>query len=213
MAEQNNSSFFDRLTKLFSTQAIVTVDKEGKRKVVDTDDRQQGTNLMNLRDRYTKLQRSFASDNMAAQSMAYHQVRRELFRDYDAMDNDPIISSALDIYADESTLKNEFGDVVQIKSKNEKVKDILENLFYDILNIEFNLWSWTRNMVKYGDFFLLQEIQPGVGIINVRPLPFYDTESSENTEETNPNSVQFKVNNDPNAKGEYENYEIVHLRL
>ena len=95
MAEQNNSSFFDRLTKLFSTQAIVTVDKDGKRKVVDTDDRQQGTNLMNLRDRYTKLQRSFSQDNMAAQSMAYHQVRRELFRDYDSMDNDPIISLSL----------------------------------------------------------------------------------------------------------------------
>ena len=213
MAEQNNSSFFDRLTKLFSTQAIVTVDKEGKRKVVDTDDRQQGTNLMNLRDRYTKLQRSFASDNMAAQSMAYHQVRRELFRDYDAMDNDPIISSALDIYADESTLKNEFGDVVQIKSKNEKVKEILENLFYDVLNIEFNLWSWTRNMVKYGDFFLLQEIQEGVGIINVRPLPVYDTERLENTNPNNANYVKFNVNNDPNGKGEYENYEIVHFRL
>ena len=213
MAEQQNSSFFDRLTKLFSTQAIVTVDKEGKRKVVDTDDRQQGTNLMNLRDRYTKLQRSFASDNMAAQSMAYHQVRRELFRDYDAMDNDPIISSALDIYADESTLKNEFGDVVQIKSKNEKVKEILENLFYDVLNIEFNLWSWTRNMVKYGDFFLLQEIQEGVGIINVRPLPVYDTERLENTNPNNANYVKFKVNNDPNGKGEYENYEIVHFRL
>tara|TARA_R110000772_G_scaffold6089_2_gene21454 strand:+ start:486 stop:2231 length:1746 start_codon:yes stop_codon:yes gene_type:complete len=214
MAEQNNSSFFDRLTKLFSTQAIVTVDKDGKRTVVDTDDRQQsGTNLFNLRDRYTKLQRSFSQDNMAAQSMAYHQVRRELFRDYDSMDNDPIISSALDIYADECTLKNEFGDVVQIKSKNEKVKEILENLFYDILNIEFNLWSWTRNMVKYGDFFLLQEIQPGVGIINVRPLPVYDTERLENTDETNPNYVKFKVNNDPNGKGEYENYEIVHFRL
>ena len=214
MAEQNNSSFFERLTKLFSTQAIVKVDKDGKRKVVDTDDRQQGgTNLMNLRDRYTKLQRSFYGDQMAAQSMAYHQVRRELFRDYDAMDNDPIISSALDIYSDESTLKNEFGEVVQIKSKNEKVKEILENLFYDILNIEFNLWSWTRNMVKYGDFFLLQEIQPGVGIINIRPLPVYETERLENTDPNNPNYIKFKVNHDPNGKGEYENYEIVHFRL
>ena len=214
MAEQGNSSFFQKLGRLFSSQAIVVVDKDGKRTVKDTDDRQQGsTNLMNLRDRYTKLQRSFYGDQMAAQSMAYHQVRRELFRDYDAMDNDPIISSALDIYADESTLKNEFGDVVQIKSKNEKVKDILENLFYDILNIEFNLWSWTRNMVKYGDFFLLQEIQPGVGIINVRPLPVYDTERLENTDERNPNYVKFKVNNDPNGKGDYENYEIVHFRL
>jgi len=214
MAEAQNSSFFQRLTKLFSTQAIVKVDKDGRRRVVDVDDRQQGgTNLMNLRDRYTKLQRSFYGDQMAAQSMAYHQVRRELFRDYDAMDNDPIISSALDIYADECTLKNEFGEVVQIKTKNEKVKDILENLFYDILNIEFNLWSWTRNMVKYGDFFLLQEIQPGAGIINVRPLPVYETERLENTDPNNPNYIKFKINHDPNGKGEYENYEIVHFRL
>jgi len=214
MAEENNSSFFNRLTKLFSTQAIVKVDKDGKRKVVDVDDRQQGsTNLLNLRDRYTKLQRSFYGEQMAAQSMAYHQVRRELFRDYDAMDNDPIISSALDIYSDECTLKNEFGEVVQIKSKNEKVKEILENLFYDILNIEFNLWSWTRNMVKYGDFFLVQEIQPGVGIINVKPLPVYETERLENTDPNNPNYVKFKVNHDPNGKGEYENYEVVHFRL
>ena len=214
MAEQNNSSFFNRLTKLFSTQAIVKVDKDGKRKVVDVDDRQQGgTNLLNLRDRYTKLQRSFYGDQMAAQSMAYHQVRRELFRDYDAMDNDPIISSALDIYSDECTLKNEFGEVVQIKSKNEKVKEILENLFYDILNIEFNLWSWTRNMVKYGDFFLLQEIQPGVGIINVKPLPVYETERLENTDPNNANYVKFKVNHDPNGRGEYENFEVVHFRL
>ena len=215
MAEaQNNSSFFQRLTKLFSTQAIVKVDKDGKRRVVDTDDRQQGgTNLMNIRDRYTKLQKSFYGDQMAAQSMAYHQVRRELFRDYDAMDNDPIISSALDIYADECTLKNEFGEVVQIKSKNEKIKEILENLFYDVLNIEFNLWSWTRNMVKYGDFFLLQEIQEGVGILNVRPLPVYELERMENTDPTNANYVKFKLNHDPAGKGEYENYEVVHFRL
>ena len=214
MAEQQNSSFFQRLTKLFSTQAVVTIDADGKRKIKDVDDRQQGsTNLMNLRDRYTKLQRSFYGDQMAAQSMAYHQVRRELFRDYDAMDNDPIISSALDIYADECTLKNEFGEVVQIKTQNEKVKEILENLFYDILNVEFNLWAWTRNMVKYGDFFLSLEIQPGSGIINVKPLPVYETERLENTDPNNPNYVKFKVNHDPNGRGEYENFEIVHFRL
>ena len=214
MAEQNNSSFFDRLTKLFSTQAIVTVDKDGKRNVVDVDDRQQGsTNLLNLKDRYTKLQRSFAGQQSAAQSMAYHQVRRELFRDYDSMDNDPIISSALDIYADESTLKNEFGDVIQIKTQNENVKALLENLFYDILNVEFNLWAWTRNMVKYGDFFLSIEVAPGKGIVNVQPLPVYETERLENTDENNPNYVKFKVNHDPNGKGDYENFEIAHFRL
>ena len=214
MAEQQNSSFFQKLTKLFSTQAIVVIDKDGKRTVKDTDDRQQGsTNLLNLKDRYTKLQRSFAGQQSAAQSMAYHQVRRELFRDYDSMDNDPIISSALDIYADESTLKNEFGDVIQIKTQNENVKALLENLFYDILNVEFNLWAWTRNMVKYGDFYLSIEVAPGKGIINVQPLPVYETERVENTDPNNPNYVKFKVNHDPNGKGDYENFEIAHFRL
>ena len=70
--------------------------------------------------------------------MAYQQVRREVFRDYDAMDNDPILIT-LDIYADECTLKNEFGDVLLIQSENQKVQEILQNLFYDILNVEFNL--------------------------------------------------------------------------
>jgi hypothetical protein len=214
MAEAQDSSFFQKLTKLFSSQAIVRVDKDGKRKVVDVENRQEvDTNLRRVRDRYTKLQRSFYGDQTAAQSMAYHSVRRELFRDYDAMDSDPIISSALDIYSDECTLKNEFGEVIKIKTNNENVKEILENLFYDVLNIEFNLWSWTRNMVKYGDFFLVQEIQPGVGVINIKPLPIYETERLENTDPNNANYIKFKVNQDPNGKGEYENYEIVHFRL
>ena len=54
------------------------------------------------------------------------------------MDNDPIII-ALDIYSDESTLKNEYGDILTVRSPNENVQAILNNLFYDVLNIEFNL--------------------------------------------------------------------------
>ena len=215
MAEQelDDRSFFGRLKKLFSTQAIVTVDKDGKRKVVDTDERQMNTNFVNLRDRYTKLQRSYYETNQGAQSMAYHQVRRELFRDYDAMDNDPIIASALDIYADESTTKNEYGDVLQIKSSNENVSAILHNLFYDVVNIEFNLWPWVRNLVKYGDFFLALEIAEGKGIINVTPYSVYNTERLEGTDPMNQNYVKFKVELDRFGKKEYENYEMAHFRL
>ena len=207
-----DTSFFGRLTKLFRTKAIVTVDKDGKRKVFDGDERQQ-TNLSSLRDRYTKIQKSFFEQAGGAQSMAYQQVRREVFRDYDAMDNDPILASALDIYADESTLKNEFGDVMLIHSDNEKVQDILNNLFYDILNVEFNLWPWVRNMCKYGDFFLGLEVAEGKGIVNVTPHSVYNTERLERTDPTNPNSVKFKITEDPNGKEEYENFEIAHFRL
>jgi len=207
-----DTSFFGRLTKLFRAQAVVTVDKDGKRKVFDTDERQQ-TNLSSLRDRYTKLQKSFYEQAGGAQSMAYQQVRREVFRDYDAMDNDPILASALDIYADESTLKNEFGDTLMVHSDNEKVQDILNNLFYDILNVEFNLWPWVRNMCKYGDFFLGLEIAEGKGIVNVTPHSVYNTERLERTDPSNPNSVKFKITEDPNGKETYENFEVAHFRL
>ncbi len=207
-----DTSFFGRLTKLFRTKAIVTVDQKGRRKVFDGDERQQ-TNLSSLRDRYTKIQKSFFEQAGGAQSMAYQQVRREVFRDYDAMDNDPILASALDIYADESTLKNEFGDTLMVHSDNEKVQDILNNLFYDILNVEFNLWPWVRNMCKYGDFFLGLEVAEGKGIVNVTPHSVYNTERLERTDPTNPNSVKFKITEDPNGKEEYENFEIAHFRL
>ena len=207
-----DTSFFGRLTKLFRSQAVVTIDKDGKRKVFDGDERQQ-TNLSSLRDRYTKLQKSFYEQAGGAQSMAYQQVRREVFRDYDAMDNDPILASALDIYADESTLKNEFGDVMTITSDNQQVQEILDNLFYDVLNVEFNLWPWVRNMCKYGDFFLGLEIAEGKGIVNVTPHSVYNTERLERTDPSNPNSVKFKITEDPNGKEEYENFEIAHFRL
>ena len=207
-----DTSFFGRLSKLFSAKAIVTVDQKGRRRVVDTDERQQ-TNLSSLRDRYTKLQKSFYEQAGGAQSMAYQQVRREVFRDYDAMDQDPIIASALDIYADESTLKNEFGTILSIRSDNNRVQESLENLFYDILNIEFNLWPWTRNMCKYGDFFLGLEIAEGKGIVNATPHSVYNTERLEMIDPNNPNAVKFKITEDPMGKMEYDNFEIAHFRL
>jgi hypothetical protein len=207
-----DTSFFGRLRKLFSTQAIVRVDSKGRRKVSDVDERQK-TNLSHLRDRYTKLQKGFYEQSGAAQSLAYQQVRRELFRDYDGMDNDPILASALDIYSDESTLKNEYGDILTVRSTNEQVQQILNNLFYDVLNIEFNLWPWVRNMCKYGDFFLALEMAEGKGIVNVSPISVYNTERLENTDPENPNYVKYHVEDDKIGKIDYENYEIAHFRL
>ena len=68
------------------------------------------------------------------------QLRLGLFRDYESMDSDSIVASALDIYSDESTMKNEYGKILNIKTQNDQIHDILHNLFYDIVNIEFNLW-------------------------------------------------------------------------
>jgi hypothetical protein len=144
--------------------------------------------------------------------MAYQASRLELFRDYDVMDMDPIIASALDIYSDECLVPSEFGNVLTIRSKNENIKKILNNLFYDILNVEFNMWSWTRNMCKYGDFFLRLEISPEYGIHLVHPISPYELTRIEGSDPKNLNYVKYQ--HDGMGGGmEYENFEIAHFRL
>jgi len=149
-------------------------------------------------------------------------TRLELFKDYEAMDTDSIISSALDIYADECTTKDETGNVLIIRSPNEKVQKVLHNLFYDILNVEFNLWPWTRNLLKYGDFFLKLNIADKFGVIGVEPMAAYEVIREENFDPENPNRVRFKRDFSALAarshvvateSEEFENYEVAHFRL
>ncbi len=216
MAEQINNSFFERMRKLFSTNVIIKRE-DGKTKVIDTEQSQSQSNLKSIRDRFYKLQTGYQYNALQTQ-LSYQTIRRELFLDYDAMDNDPIIASALDIYADESTTKDEFGDVLTIKSSNQEVKEVLHNLFYDIMNIEFNLWPWVRNMCKYGDFFLVLEIVEGEGVVNVFPQSVYHvtrTESPHDPTRVNRHQegIKFTVDPDYLGKKEYDNYEMAHFRL
>jgi hypothetical protein len=213
-----DKTIFGRLQKLFSTNTIVRQTAKGV-KVVDTDEYQNMTT--NLVDRYMKLKVSNYGVGGVESAMAYQQVRIDLFRDYDSMDMDPILSSALDVYADECTAKNEHGNILKIHHEDDNIKQILENLFYDILNVEFNLWPWTRNLVKYGDFFLELEIADELGIINVMPMSSYEMSRVEGFDLENPQRVKFVYAPYQNPysqvqssqKKEFENYEIAHFRL
>jgi hypothetical protein len=145
------------------------------------------------------------------------------------MDTDPIIASALDILADESTVKNDQNEILSIKSSDENIQRVLYNLFYDVLNIEFNLWSWTRNMCKYGDFFLKLEVAEKFGVYNVLPYTVYHMIREEGLDPDNPAAVNFRLDPDGLASSqhpnylpkrrdeskvvEFDNYEIAHFRL
>ena len=208
----DSKDLFNRLKKMFSTDVIVRNVGGKKIKVVDTDEIQYATDRNSLRDRFNRLRSSTYNLHNRDMSMAYQAARLELFRDYDVMDMDPIIASALDIYADECLVPSEFGHVLTIRSQNENIKKILENLFNDILNIEFNLWSWTRNMCKYGDFFLRLEVSPEYGVYLVHPISPYEITRVEGSDPKNINYVKFQ--HDGLGGGmEYENFEIAHFRL
>jgi hypothetical protein len=223
MAE--NRTLFSRLRKLFSTDVVVRNVGGNQLKVVDTSRIQSDGNIASNRrvDRFSRLFSSIPGYSYHSGQLQLY-TRLELFRDYEAMDTDSIISSALDIYADECTAKNEFGDVLAIKTSNPKVQKVLHNLFYDVLNIEFNLWPWIRNTVKYGDFFLHLNIAEKYGVIGVDPISPYEIIREENYDPENPHAVRFKrdytalssrqhiaaVNQNAET---FDNYEIAHFRL
>jgi hypothetical protein len=216
MADNN---IFSVLKKLFSTSTVVRNVGGKKLRVVDTDQIKGFVNRRGV-DRYNRVYQSgtggYGSHHGRYEAAAAFQgARLQLFRDYDMMDNDPIISSVLDIYADESTVKDEFGRVLSIKTDDTEVQEILQNLFYDILNVDFFLWPWIRNMCKYGDFFMFLDINSEYGVVNAVPLSIYETVRIEGEEPGNPFSVKFSIQNDflNLGKTEFDNYEIAHFRL
>jgi hypothetical protein len=216
MAEEN---ILTKLGKLFQSSIVLRKTEDGQVRVKDIDFTQTAL-TSNFIDRYNKIHSgghgmtSYAAKQNAS---AYDIARKELFRDYELMDADPIISSALDIYCDESTVDNVENRILKIKTDNPKVAKILHNLFYDVMNIEFNLWSYIRNMTKYGDFYLHLDILDKYGIVNIKPLSVYEVSRLENHDPSNPKLVQFQLeeyNETMRSKpGElYENYEIAHFR-
>ena len=217
-----DTTLFGRLRRLFSTNVVVRNVGGKKLKVSDTS-RTQSVAHNNLIDRYQKL---FTNSGLSgySDSLLTKTMRLNLFKDYENMDNDPIVSSALDIYADESTMKSEYGDVLTIKTDNDQIKQILHNLYYDIINIEFNLWPWVRNMCKYGDFFLKLDINEKYGITNVIPMSVYDVSRIEGLDLENPEYVKYVIESATNEhrykateksahREELENYEVAHFRL
>jgi len=221
-----NENIFTRLGKLFQGQIVVRKTPDGSVKVKDVDFSQTGLTT-NFVDRYNRLfngqNSSWGTQYAAKQNSqnAYDAQRRELFRDYEVMDSDPIISSALDIYSDESTVDNVEGKTLKVKTNNPKVYKILHNLFYDILNVDFNLWPWIRNMTKYGDFFLKLDILDKHGIVNVKPLSVYETNRLEEHDPNDPRKVEFQIQ-EPTGKYQtkgdtaeelLQNYEVAHFRL
>ena len=223
---------FDNLKRLFSSDVVIRNVGGDELRVIDTDRIQSlGTLQTNaLVDRFTKIYTTSGAGIYNVNNVYnYQTLRVQLYTDYEAMDTDAIVASALDIIADECTLKNEHGEMLHIRSADENIQKILYNLFYDVLNIEFNLWSWSRNMCKYGDFYLKLEIAEKFGVYNVIPFSAYSIIREEGTDIKNPTYVRFKY--DPTSVSGittpqtqyalgtatsdiyFENYEMAHFRL
>jgi hypothetical protein len=176
-----------------------------------------------VRERGYKNYSDFASsyDNLKVSSIEYHGViplfdltvdgYKNFATDTVISHNTPELAAAMDIYADETCAQDEKGRVLHIYSDNEKIKEILEDLFYNTLNVEFNLRSWVRNLVKYGDMFLYNDVSPTHGVINAFPIPVNEIEREENYDPNDPMAVRFRWVTLGNRT--LENWEVSHFRL
>ena len=231
-----DTSLFGKLKRLFSTDVVIRNVGGNQLKVTDSQQIQSLGQLQtnSLFDKFNKLYSTTGGTNYnMSQQVNFPASRIQLYVDYESMDTDAIVASALDIVSDESTLRNDMGEVLQIRSSDETVQKILYNLFYDVLNIEFNLWSWARNMLKYGDFYLKLEISEKFGVYNVIPFSSYTIMRLEGMDPANPSDVKYKydpsysVSESPlgfqtvspamsqTAGREviFDNYEMAHFRL
>jgi len=136
--------------------------------------------------------------------------------------NTPEISAALDIYAEESTTKSEKGQILTIHSDSKRIKHVLDDLFFNVLDVHTNLPMWTRGMCKYGDNFVYLKIKPEQGIVGCQQLPNIEVERLEGARQSVPNQSDRVGSRFPtrelrftwkNKDMEFQAWEIAHFRI
>ena len=123
-----------------------------------------------------------ANQNLSMSAFAGLSNLKLMYRDADLMDSYPEIGAALDIISEESVLTSgsRNGMVVNVSSKSDRIKSILEDLFVNRLNLQVTAQMVMRAMVKYGNQFMLLDIDKNLGVKGWRQLPVAEVERMEN---------------------------------
>jgi hypothetical protein len=208
MAEQYDDSIF---TGIFNALKRGGKDKQESEKEILTNSPTSNpfASKQQKQQQFLDIQSKKISDDLYTRSMYYEADRFTAYQDYRAMDNSPEVSAALDILSDECVTKNERGEILGIYSDNSRVKNTLKDLFYNTLNINYNLGFWTRELLKFGDTFLKLEIDQDSGIFDVIMLPVGEIHRVENKkEQIGSSTFKWDVNNLT-----FEEWQVAHFRL
>lgn len=205
MAKKSSTTLFRRLNRLFKGGPRL-------RKKISTSDTTMAVPDKTKSSGVLLFQKSMSPTYATITSNAYNLSERLMrYQDFQEMEYTPELASALDIYADESVPQDEKGRILHVYSENEKIKEILEDLFYNVLNVDFNLRPQVRNLVKYGDFFLYVDVSPEYGVMNAFPIPVNEIEREEGYDREDPFAVRFRWVTLGNRT--LENWELAHFRL
>ena len=168
-------------------------------------------------------QRAAVENNM--ESLASYTAVKLMYRDCDLMDGVPEIGTALDIIADEVCNLSSDNQILKVSSKSKRIKSILEDLFYNRLQVATSLRMISRGMVKYGNHYMLLNVTKN-GIAGWRQLSVYETDRYEGGlsgyygggqlvtagEDLKPDEVRF-VHAGMNQSTSYSEWQVAHFRL
>ena len=178
-----------------------------------------------LKDRWVK-----ANVNLSVTAYAGLNNVKLMYRDADLMDAFPEIGAALTIVSEEATITDDKGMVVNVYSKSDRIKSILEDLFVNRLNVQLTAQMIIRAMCKYGNQFMLLDIDNKNGVKGWRQMPVFNVERIENgiqnpygmgmsiavnnIEKDNADlSTQFVWLDDNNSQVPFRDWQIAHFRL
>ena len=226
--EQNekNLTIWQRLSKTFGPNSLLGMDdptyRFDKKEILKTTDKSKFEKekleiqqTLFLSDNWKKIE-----NNLYSQAVYYEPNRMSAFYDYESMEYTPEISTALDIYAEESTTSNHDGYILQVYSESQRIKSILVDLFNNNLDINTNLQMWVRNMCKYGDNFVYLKLDPEKGIVSCMQLPNIEIERLERGMESRTMNATPSTKNEKNLRFTWKNkdmefntWEMAHFRL
>ena len=123
-----------------------------------------------------------SNQNLSMSAFAGLSNVKLMYRDADLMDSYPEIGAALDLTSEECvvTSGSRNGMVVNVSSKSDRIKSILEDLFVNRLNLQVTAQMVMRAMLKYGNQFMLLDIDKNLGVKGWRQLPVGEVERMEN---------------------------------
>ena len=175
--------------------------------------------LQNQQSLYLSTNWAKVENNLYTQAIYYEPTRLAAFYDYESMEYTPEISTALDIYSEESTTPDQNGYVLQVYSESKRIKSILVDLFVNTLDINTNLPMWIRNMCKYGDNFVYLKLDPTKGVTGCLQLPNIEIERLERGIDARTYSATINVNRTAlkfawkTRDAEFNTWEVAHFRL
>lgn len=183
-----NLTLFQRLGKVIGPDSVKQTQKQptqrfniGSNELIKTSSKEEfeRAKLQAQQNKYLGNLWKKVESGLFQQSINYETTRIGSYADFEAMEFYPTIAAALDVMMEESTTVNDNGRVLNIYSDSKRVKGILEDLFFNRLDLHTSLPMWTRNTCKYGDNFVYLNIDDSHGVLGGKQMPNYEMERRE----------------------------------